>query len=501
MSGNLFGMNGKKRIAVIGAGFSGLSAAAYLAVAGFEVDIYEKHAGPGGRARQLVEAGYTFDMGPSWYWMPDVFERFFSDMGSRVSDWYRLTLLDPAFEVVFQGGERCAVPENFAALCTLFEAKEPGAGARLEQFMRIAQIKYERAMRNVIYKPGLSVLEFFDPGLLSAAMRFQLFSSVRREVRRKFRHPHLVALMEFPVLFLGAMPGDTPALYTLMNYAGFKLGTWYPKGGFGSVVRGIAGVACAKGVRSYYNSNVERIVTRGDEAIGVQINRKFLPYDGIIAAGDYRDMEAGLLPPDLRNYTEEYWKRKTFAPSCLIFYLGLSKRFDGLRHHTLFFEEDLDGHASEIYKNPSWPSRPLFYVCRSTASDSSVAPEGKDNLFLLMPVAPGLADSPATREGYFEVMAGRIMRCIGEDIRPFIEYKRSYSISDFVADYGAYEGNAYGLANTLLQTSVFKPKVINKKLRNLVYAGQLTVPGPGVPPALISGKIAARVLEGRLSRT
>ena len=491
-------MKGKKRIAVIGAGFSGLSAAAYLAVAGFEVDIYERHAGPGGRARQFEEAGYVFDMGPSWYWMPDVFERFFADMGSRVSDWYRLQLLDPGFEVVFAGGERVPVPANFAALCALFEAKEAGAGARLEEFMRVAQIKYEQAMSTVIYKPGLSVSEFFDRGLLLAAMRLQLFSSVRREVRKKFSHPHLAALMEFPVLFLGAMAEDTPALYTLMNYAGFGLGTWYPEGGFGSVVRGIAGVAEEKGVKAYYNSEVERIVTGGNEAIGVKVNGKFVAYDGIVAAGDYRDIEARLLPPELRNYTEDYWKRKVFAPSCLIFYLGLSKRFEGLRHHTLFFDEDIDGHAREIYKNPSWPARPLFYVCRTSASDRSVAPEGKDNLFLLMPIAQGLEDSPVIREAYFDLMAGRIMRCIGEDIRPFIEYKRSYSIDDFTADYGAYEGNAYGLANTILQTAVFKPKMINKKVRNMVYAGQLTVPGPGVPPALISGKIAAGVLVGRL---
>ncbi|MBN8851028.1 MAG: phytoene dehydrogenase [Sphingobacteriales bacterium 50-39] len=489
-------MQNNKQIAVIGAGISGLSAAAYLANAGFQVDIYEKHASPGGRARQFSAAGYTFDMGPSWYWMPDVFERFFQDFGSRVSDWYRLRLLDPAFEMVFSEGETLHIPDDFSGLCRLFESREPGSAARLADFMRLAQFKYERAMADVVYKPGLHFTELLDPKLVSAVLRFQLFSSIRRQVRRNFRHPHLVALMEFPILFLGAMPASTPALYTLMNYAGLKLGTWYPEGGFGAVAKGIAGQAERNGARIFYNTEIRRIVTRGNRVTGIEAGGKVIPYDGVVAAGDYSNMEASLLPAEFRNYGKEYWQRKTFAPSCLLFYLGLRKTFPSLGHHTLFFEEDLDAHALDIYKTPVWPSKPLFYVCRTTASDKTVAPVGHDNLFLLMPVATGLSDSSLTREAYFELMANRIMRRLGEDIRPYIDYKRSYSITDFIEDYGAYRGNAYGLANTLLQTAIFKPKIRNRKLPNLVYSGQLTVPGPGVPPALISGKVAANILAG-----
>lgn len=487
-------MRNKGRIAVIGAGFSGLSAAAYLANTGFEVDVYEKHESPGGRARQFSAEGYTFDMGPSWYWMPDVFDRFFEDLDSNVSEWYRLHLLDPAFEIVFEAGQRLVVPDDFTALCRLFEEKEPGAAKRLDTFMRLAQFKYERAMSDIIYKPGLSFTELLDPRLLTAAGRFQLFSSLRRKVRGQFQHPHLVALMEFPVLFLGAMPANTPALYTLMNYAGLKLGTWYPEGGFGSVARAMAGLAEQKGARIHYNTEVKRAVIRNGRVAGLEMEGRTVPYDGVVAAGDYRHLERSLLPERYRNYDEQYWRSKTFAPSCLIFYLGLRKTFPQLLHHTLFFDEDLDEHAKDIYKAPSWPSRPLFYVCRTSATDRSVAPPGHDNLFLLMPIATGLTDSSLTRELYFEKMTNRIMARIGEDIRPHIDYKRSYCVADFTEDYGAFGGNAYGLANTLLQTAALKPKVRNRKLPNLVYSGQLTVPGPGAPPALISGKIAAGVL-------
>jgi len=488
-------MKKKKRIAVIGAGFSGLSAAAYLGKEGFEVDVYEKHAAPGGRARQFSAAGYTFDMGPSWYWMPDVFDRFFRDLGSSVSEWYQLRLLDPSFEMIFAAGERVLVPDDLNALCQLFEAKEPGAGARLITFLRLAQYKYERAMKSVVYKPGLHFGELLDPALLRSAGRFQLFSSIREVVRKSFHHPQLIALMEFPILFLGGMPANTPALYTLMNYAGLRLGTWYPEGGFGSVARGMAGVAERNGARIIYNTEVQRAVIDHRLVTGIEVGGNVLPYDGVVAAGDYRHLEATLLPEKYRNYRHTYWDRKTFAPSCLIFYLGLSKKFPTLVHHTLFFDEDLDPHASEIYQMPAWPSRPLFYCCRPTATDPTVAPEGHDNFFLLMPIAPGLTDSSQQREAYFELMADRIRNRIGEDIRPYIDYKRSYCINDFEQDYGAFRGNAYGLANTLWQTSVFKPKIRNRKLANLVYSGQLTVPGPGVPPALISGKIAAGILS------
>lgn len=489
------------KIVIIGSGFSGISAAAYLSAAGHDVHVFEKNATPGGRARQLdTDSGYTFDMGPSWYWMPGVFEKFFADFGFRPSDFYDLTLLDPSFDIVYGDDEKMSVPENFLKLCELFESIEPGSATRLEEFMDQAEYKYRTGMENLVHKPGLSISEFADADLLKGMLRLQVFSSFSKHVRRYFSHPKLIALMEFPILFLGATPQDTPALYSLMNYAGLKLGTWYPKGGFGRVIDAMVNVAEINGAEFHINSAVEKIIIEDGSAIGILVNGEPFSCDAVIASADYHHVESKLLSPEFRNYSEEYWNKKTFAPSCLIFFLGVNKKLPTLNHHTLFFDHDLDQHAKEIYKSPEWPTNPLFYICCPSRSDNSVAPEGHENLFLLMPVAPGLKDTEEIREKYFGVMLSRLETQLKENISDHIDHKQSYCINDFILDYNAYKGNAYGLANTLMQTAILKPKIRNKKIDNLFYAGQLTVPGPGVPPSIISGKIAALQLQNQLRR-
>ena len=484
------------KIAVIGAGFSGLSAAAYLSEAGHEVHVFEKNETAGGRARQLeTNEGYLFDMGPSWYWMPDVFERFFNDFGYETSDWYSLKLLDPSFDVVLAGGRKMSIPTDYAQLRDLFEKTEPGSADRLDSFMQEARHKYEAAMENLVYMPGNSMFEFVDSKILKQALSLQIFSSFSKHIRKFFSHPDLIALMEFPVLFLGAMPQQSPALYSLMNYAGLKLGTWYPmNGGFGRVVQSIVSICENQNVSFHFNSAVDKINVQQNLARSIIVDGIELDFDAIIASADYHHVEEHLLPKEYKNYDQTYWQKKTFAPSSLIFYVGLSKKIPNIRHHTLFFEEALYEHSVEIYKSPSWPAKPLFYVCCPSQSDSTVAPEGHENLFFLMPVAPDLTDDAQTREKYFTIMIKRLENYLGEDLQDFIDYKSSYCINDFISDYNAYKGNAYGLANTLRQTAFLKPKIRNKKVRNLFYAGQLTVPGPGVPPSLISGKIASNEL-------
>ena len=480
------------KIAVIGAGFSGLSAAAYLSVEGHEVHVFEKNATAGGRARQLVtDEGYVFDMGPSWYWMPDVFERFFKDFGYSVSDGYELKLLDPSFEVVFDKGEKIKIPSDYSALKLLFEQIEKGSADKLEQFMNQARRKYETGMKELVYMPGLSAREFADAKIINDAFRLQIFSSFSKHVRKFFSNPKLISLMEFPVLFLGAMPQDTPALYSLMNYAGLKLGTWYPMGGFGKVIDFMKAICERQGTIFYFNAPVEKLLVEENCVESILAGAKEMNFDAVIASADYHHVENDLLPQEFKNYSKNYWDKKTFAPSCLIYYLGVSKKIKALQHHTLFFEEDLFQHSKEIYKSREWPSKPLFYVCCPSKTDDTVAPEGHENLFLLMPVAPGLEDNEMIREKYFKIMVQRLEKHAGEKIEEYVDYKKSYCINDFVTDYHAYKGNAYGLANTLMQTAFLKPKIRNKKVKNLFYAGQLTVPGPGVPPSLISGKIAA----------
>lgn len=492
----------KDSVAVIGSGFAGLSAACYLASEGYDVHVFEKNDVAGGRARQFAtENGYLFDMGPSWYWMPDVFAEFFKDFGFSVSDFYELALLDPSFDIVFKPGNSTSISSRSEGLYQLFETIEKGSAIQLKTFLEEARFKYEIGMEKMACMPGLSVTEFFNREVIAAAFRMHVFTSLSRYVRKYFSDPRLIALLEFPVLFLGAMPQETPALYSLMNYAALELGTWYPIGGFGKVVAAMMQIAQNKGAVFHFNAPVEKILINERKAYGLQVKGVGYEFDAIVAASDYQHVENVLLPERYRNYKPEYWDKKTLAPSCLIFYLGISRKIPALQHHTLFFDEDLLQHSIEIYKSPQWPTKPLFYVCCPSKTDDSVAPAGHENLFLLMPLAVGLEDSESLREKYFEIMLDRLEKHLGQPIRPYIDFKKSYCINDFMQDYHSYKGNAYGLANTLRQTAVLKPKIRNKKINNLFYAGQLTVPGPGVPPAIISGKLSAQQVIKHLKKT
>ncbi|MDF2550928.1 MAG: crtI [Chryseobacterium sp.] len=481
-----------KKIAIIGSGFSGLSAAAYSAQQGHQVHVFEKNSSLGGRARKFTtDNGYVFDMGPSWYWMPDIIENFFSDFGEKTSDYFELIPLNPQFEMVFSE-TTMQIPHDYDEMKNLFETTEKGAGKKLDEFMKDAQYKYEVGMKEFVNKPCHSWFEFVSPKIAKSALKLDLLSNFHKFVRKYFRDPKLIMLMEFPVIFLGAAPKDIPALYSLMNYGGYKLGTWYPVGGFSKIIDAMADIAKKQGVHFHLNSNIDSIKINKDKATSLSVNGRDIEFDIVIASSDYHHTENTLLPKEYRNYTEDYWKKRTFAPSCLIYYLGFKEKIPNLKHHTLFFENDLDLHTTEIYDDKKWPTKPLFYVCCPSKTDENVAPENCENVFLLMPVATGLEDSEEIREKYFDEMILRLEKHTGTlDLKSKLDYKQSYCIKDFKEDYNAYEGNAYGLANTVSQTAVLKPSLKNKKISNLFYTGQLTVPGPGVPPSIISGKIAA----------
>lgn len=485
----------KKKIAIIGAGLSGLSAAAYAAKAGNEVHVFEKNSTPGGRARQFkTDNGYTFDMGPSWYWMPDIIEDFFKDFGYQAKDFYQLKYLDPQFDMIFADG-KLTVPNDYNALKELFEATEPGAGTKFDIFMKAARYKYEVGMQQFVHKPCHSWWEFVTPQIAASALKLDLLSNFRSYVKKYFTHPRLVALMEFPVIFLGASPKNIPALYSLMNYGGYALGTAYPMGGFYELVQAMKKIGEQQGVHYHFNHPIEQICAEGSKVTALIIKGEERHFDAVIASSDYHHTETLLDEPN-RNYKESYWQSRIFAPSSLIYYLGFKEPIPNLQHHTLFFENDLDIHIDDIYVDKQWPQQPLFYACCPSKTDPGVAPAGHENLFLLMPLATGLEDQEAIREKYFRQMIQRIEKVTGAgNLIDKIDYKRSYCVSDFTQDYNACQGNAYGLANTLSQTAVRKPTIRNKKLTNLFYAGQLTVPGPGVPPALISGKIVAKEVD------
>ena len=485
----------KKKIAIIGSGFSGISAAAYAAKAGHDVHVFERHAQPGGRARQFrTENGYVFDMGPSWYWMHDIIEGFFNDFNCTTGDFFNLVSLDPQFEIIFSD-EKISVPQKYKDIRKLFENTEKGASLQYDKFMQAAKFKYEVGMQEFVNKPCYSWGEFLSLKIAKSAVKLNLLSNFRSYVGKYFSNPKLKILMEFPVIFLGASPKNIPALYSLMNYGGYALGTKYPMGGFYQLVLAMKQVAEKQGASFHFNQNVQKLNVEESRLTSLTINGENYAFDAVIASSDYHHTET-LLPSEFRNYPEKYWKSRTFAPSCLIYYLGVKEKIPHLKHHTLFFEDDLDEHIDCIYENQKWPEKPLFYCCCPSKTDPAVAPENSENLFLLMPLATGIHDQESIRERYLEKMLLRIEKHTGaKGLLSKLEYKRSYCVSDFISDYNAYGGNAYGLANTLSQTAVLKPKIRNNKLENLFYTGQLTVPGPGVPPSVISGKIVANQLD------
>ena len=479
-----------KKTAVIGSGFAGLSAAACLAQAGFDVTVFEKNSTAGGRARKFEEQGFTFDMGPSWYWMPDVFDKFFARFGKKTSDYYQLDRLSPSYRIYYKPNDFLDIPAGVDGLYQLFEKLEPGSAKKLEKFLEEGKYKYDIGVNELVYKPGLSIFEFIDLKLLAGVFKLHVFQSISKYVRKFFKHPRIIQLLEFPVLFLGATAEKTPALYSLMNYADMALGTWYPKGGMFKIVEGMTAVAKEQGVKFEFNSKVSGFEMNGNAIKAIIVNGEARSFDYVVAGADYHHVEQTLLPASHRRYSEKYWHSRSMAPSSLIFYLGLNKKIGGLLHHTLFFDQDFTVHSKEIYEDPKWPTSPQFYVSCPSQTDPTVAPAGHENIFILIPVAPDLKDEESTREKYFNMVIDRFEKIIGQTIREHIVFKRSYAHKDFIADYNAFKGNAYGLANTILQTANLKPSMVNKKVRNLFYTGQLTVPGPGVPPSLISGQVS-----------
>jgi phytoene desaturase len=481
-----------KTIHIIGSGFSSLAAACYLAKEGNTVSVFEKNSSLGGRAQQFTANGFTFDMGPSWYWMPDVFESFFADFNKKPSDYYSLQKLNPGYRVFFENETHFDVSEDLNTIISDFEKIEKGSGKKLSEFIDNAKKNYDIAIKDLVYRPGESILELITP---QTALKIdQFFSNIKRDVRKKIKNKNLQQILEFPVLFLGAKPSDTPSFYSFMNYADFGLGTWQPKNGFFDVVQAMVKLGTELGVTYHTNAVISKIIVENNAATGIEINNEILNADVVLSGADYHHTET-LLPINNRQYSEAYWDKKTFAPSSLLFYVGFDKKLENVCHHNLFFDSDFEKHAVEIYDNPEWPSEPLFYANFTSLTNKETAPEGCENGFFLIPIAPDLEDTEEVREIYFEKIISRFEHITKQSVRKSIIFKKSFCVKDFKSEYNSYKGNAYGMANTLLQTAVLRPKLKSKKVKNLYFTGQLTVPGPGVPPALISGKLVAQLIK------
>ncbi|ASV29011.1 phytoene desaturase family protein [Maribacter cobaltidurans] len=478
------------KIVIIGSGFSSLSAACYLAKEGNDVSIYEKNDIIGGRAAQFIKDGFTFDMGPSWYWMPDIFEKFFNDFEKTTADYYSLDKLNPAYKIFFSD-DIITIGDCMDKICEEFERLEKGSSKKLRKFIALAQENYEIAINKIVLRPGLSPLELVTKETIFKVDQF--FKTISSEVRKRFKNPKLIATLEFPVLFLGAKPSDTPAFYSFMNFADFGLGTWHPQGGMYEIIKGMGSLAKELGVKIYTSSSVEKILVSNNQCDGVVCNGSTILADIVVTGADYHHSES-LLDKEYRQYSETYWNKKTFAPSSLLFYIAFNGKLKNVEHHNLFFDTDFEQHAQEIYDAPKWPSSPLFYANFPSKTDESMAPNGCETGFFLVPIAPGLEDTQELREQYFDLIMERFEKKTDQTVQDKILFRETFCVKDFVERYNSYKGNAYGMANTLSQTAFLRPKLKSNKVKNLYFTGQLTVPGPGVPPSLISGKLVSELL-------
>ena len=483
----------KKNIAIIGSGFSSLSAACYLAKSGHKVTVYEKNDSLGGRARQFKAKGFTFDMGPSWYWMPDVFEKFFDDFDKKVGDYYQIKKLNPAYRVYFDKKEYIDIDNSIEKIILKFEEIEKGSGEKLRRFINNAKENYSIGVTDMLYKmPGLSPLELVS---LKTIKKIKLFiSTIRKEVHKEFKNPKLRSVLEFPVLFLGAKASNTPAFYSFMNYADFGLGTFQPTNGFYDLVNAMVKLGKSLGVKYYTNKPVCKINVSDSVASSIEVDKKNIYFDIILSGADYHHTEK-LLPLKFRQYSDKYWESRVFAPSSLLFYVGFNKKLKNVLHHNLFFDTDFDKHAKEIYDEPQWPSDPLFYANFTSKTNSKTAPAGCENAFFLIPIATNLKDTPKIRDKYFNKLMTKLEAFTGQNLDEAIIYKKSFCVSDFKREYNSYGGNAYGLANTLFQTAFMRPNIKSKLVSNLFFCGQLTVPGPGVPPAIVSGELVSNLIN------
>ncbi len=477
-------------IVVIGGGVGGLSTACYLADAGADVHVIEKNEQLGGRASTLEAEGFRFDMGPSWYLMPDVFERFFGDFDRTPSDYYELTHLDPHYRIFFKDGDQVDVTADLERTKRIFESYEGGAGEALERYLSKSRENYEVGMKHFVYEDRERLRDYLDLDVARQARGLSLLGSMQDHVENYFEHPKLQQIMQYTLVFLGGSPKNTPALYNLMSHVDFNLGVWYPEDGLGGVIDGIADLGRELGVT--YETNRPATAIKGREgAFKVETPDGPLTADLVVSNADYAHTEQDLLSPERRGYDADYWESRTYAPSAFLLYLGVSGDVPELAHHTLVLPTDWEEHFDQIFEDPQWPDDPAYYCCVPSETDDSVAPAGHSNLFVLVPIAPGLEDTPELRSRYRDLILEDVAEHTGTDLRDRIVFEESFCVEDFADRYNSFKGTALGMAHTLRQTALFRPPHRSKEVDGLYFAGSYTTPGIGVPMCLISGELTA----------
>lgn len=492
----------KKKILIIGAGFGGLASAALLAKDGYQVTVIEKNEQAGGRAGLLKAKGFQFDMGPSWYMMPDVFERYFKIFGKSSKDFYHLKPLTPQYRVFFENQEYIDISGNISKDKALFEKLEPGFSQNFDRYLQESKEKYEIAMNAVLYKNMDTIFDLISPEMAKAGPKMGIFQPMHSYVKKFFKHPRIQKILEYNLVFLGCSPQNAPSLFSLITHVDWNLGVWYPKEGMYAIVEALVKLGKQYGVTYIYNAPVEQIIVKNKKVSGVQTLKKFYPADAVISNADYAFTEDILSDQSLRSYAKKWWQKKTLAPSAFLLYLGIKGKIPKLQHHTLYFGDDWDEHFKSVFTSKKWPKNPSVYINVTSRSDKKVAPPGHENLMVLVPVAPGLSETEESKKTYAKFIISFIEKKLQISLEKNIVYQKIFSVSDFSSRYNSYQGNALGgLAHTFFQSSIWRPNNTSKKIPNLFFAGANTVPGIGIPPAIISSHLVRERISKYFSNT
>lgn len=484
-----------KKIIIVGAGIGGLSAAALLAKKGYTVTILEKNKQPGGRAGLLTAKGFTFDMGPSWYLMPDVFETFYKEFGKKPSDYFKLQKLDPSYKIFFNPQRSLEIPGNYKKTLNLFDQLEKNGAEKLKKYINSSEFLYKKSLDTFLYNDYRKPTDFIKKDVIMNGHKLHLFENMDKFTKKYFSNEEARKILLYNIVFLGGTPSNTPALYSLMAYIDFKMGVFYPMGGITMFISSLVSLCKDYGVIIKYNQDVKHIKVEDGIAKKVVTHKGTYGADIIISNADYHFTETKLLSKNFQTYPENYWKKKTIAPSAFILYIGVKKKISNLKHHNLYLDEDWTKHFESIFKKPSWPNNPSYYVCVPSKTDMSVAPKGMENLFVLVPVAAGLKDTPAIRKKYTTKIIKHLEELTGQTFEKDIVFLKTFAHNDFSTLYNSYKGSALGLSHTLLQSALFRPAHKSKKVKNLYYTGANNHPGIGMPTCLISSQIVTKLIQ------
>ena len=487
-----------KKVTVIGGGIGGLATACLLAKKGYSVTLLEKNPAVGGRASVYEADGFVFDMGPSWYMMPDIFEHFFSLMEEDITQYLKLKKLAPSYRVFLKSEKKhYDFYSDLAKTIATFESIEPGSGEKLRKYMKTTEYQYKIARQEFMFKNYDSIFDFLTWRVATEGMRLPLFSKVASIINSKFKSEILRKVMQYQTVLLGTSPGDAPGIYSMMNYIDFVEGVWYPEGGIYKIIEALEKIAHKNGVVIRTNTDVEKILVADGVAKGVRLTSgEELFSDIVVSNADVVFTDQHLLEKPYQEHTAEYWDKRLMAPSAFILYLGVDGLLPTLEHHNLLFSKNWNENFHQIFKQPAWPTDPSLYVCVPSKSDTTVAPPGKENLFVLVPIAAGLSSDEESLQKYMDFVIKEMEDNMAiPDLGKRIVYKRIYAVDDFVKDYNSFKGSALGLAHSLGQTAIFRPNNINKKVQNLYYVGAGTNPGIGMPICLISAELAYKRIE------